>query len=139
MSDYFMVIAALLGVVGLLFLTFYATKWLNKRFHGGGLNGRQNGIKIVECTGIAPDKQLVVVKVGSKSMLLGVTPNSVTKLSDLDERDMIMLEQNNAQSGSSSFLDNLKNAVAGRGGSVGSENGDVKQEEFCGKNENDDF
>ena len=139
MSDIFMVIAALLGVVGLLFLTAYATKWLNKKMRSGGWNGGRNGIKIVECMGIAQDKQLLVVKVGNKSMLLGVTPASVTKLSDLDDGDIALLEQNAAENGSTSFIDNLKCAVAGRNGSAYNENADAKQEEDYGRNENDDF
>ena len=62
MSDILMVICALLGVIGLIFLTYYATKWLNKKFRSTGWNGAQNGIKIIECMGIAQDKQLLVVR-----------------------------------------------------------------------------
>lgn len=140
MSDYLLVICALLGVIGLIFLTYYATKWLNKKFRNVGYNGSHNGIKIVECLGIAQDKQLIAVRVGKKAMLLGVTPSTVTKLSDLDEEDMSILEQPQELSGSS-FMDNLKNAFANKNNSTESTsaNGDYKQEDNYGKNENDDF
>mgnify|MGYP003299335991 CR=1 FL=1 len=131
MSEVFMVIAALLGIIGLLFLTFYLTKWLNKKFRNTGWNGGQNGIKIIECMGIAQDKQLLVVKVGCRSMLLGVTPNSVTKLSDLDENDMALLEENNQNS--SGFADTFKNAFANKFAQGDS----TAQEEDHGRNEND--
>ena len=133
MSEFFMVAAALLGIIGLLFLTFYATKWLNKKFRNTGWNGTQNGIKIVECMGIAQDKQLLVVKVGARSMLLGVTPNSVTKLSDLDENDIALLEANSAEN--TGFADTFKNVFANRNRS------DIiqTQEEDHGKNESDNI
>ena len=133
MSEVFMVIAALLGIVGLLFLTFYATKWFNKKMRNTGWNGAQNGIKIIECMGIAQDKQLLVVKVGSKSMLLGVTPGSVTKLSDLDDDDIAKLEENAAAA--PGFADTLKNAFANKNRQ---EDFQV-QEDFNGKNENDNI
>ena len=133
MSEFFMVAAALLGIIGLLFLTFYATKWLNKKFRNTGWNGAQNGIKIIECMGIAQDKQLLVVKVGSRSMLLGVTPNSVTKLSDLDDDDIAVLEANAAET--PGFADAFKNAFANRNKSEQIQT----QEEDHGKNEIDNF
>lgn len=131
MSDIFMVIAALLGIVGLMFLTFYGTKWLNKKFRNTGWNGAQNGIEIVECMGIAQDKQLLVVKVGSKAMLLGVTPGSVTKLSDLDENDVALLKSRSAEG--ESFADSFKNAFLNRNKSENVQT----QEEDHGRNEND--
>ncbi len=143
MPDFLLVVCSLLGVIGLIFITYYATKWLNKKFQNGGWNGSQNGIKIIECLGIAQDKQLLVIKAGRKSMLIGVTPNSVTKLADLDEFDMAILEKPADAEKSSSFAENLKKAMGSFGkknGSSGSENNaEFKQEDSYGNNDNDDF
>lgn len=110
MSELMLVFCSLLGVIGLIFLTFYATKWLNKKFRAGGIYGSGNGIKIIECIGLAQDKQLVAVKAGKKAMLLGVTAESVTKLSDLDDEDIEMMTSN-TDCGASSFADNLRKAL----------------------------
>ena len=143
MPDFLLVVCSLLGVIGLIFITYYATKWLNKKFQNGGWNGSQNGIKIIECLGIAQDKQLLVIKAGRKSMLIGVTPNSVTKLADLDEFDMAILEKPADAEKGGSFAENLKKAMGSIGkknsSSDSENNAEFKQEDSYGNNDNDDF
>ncbi|MCD7730515.1 MAG: flagellar biosynthetic protein FliO [Oscillospiraceae bacterium] len=136
MSEIFTIICALLGVIGLIFITYYAVRWLNKKFRGAGWNGPQNGIKIVECMGIAQDKQLLVIEVGRKAMLLGVTPNSVTKLSDLDDADLAEIRVC-SQKGGSSFADSFKSIIAG-GKKSGSADGSVREDDYK-VDENNDF
>lgn len=114
MSEVFTVVCALLGVIGLIFLTYYATRWLNKKFRSTGYNGSQNGIKILECMGIAQDKQLLAVKVGRKALLLGVTPNSITALSELDDDDIAEMTAASENGSGGGFTDILKKAVSGR-------------------------
>ena len=129
-SDFFTVICALLGVIGLLFLTYYAVRWLNKRSHGVGFGGGKNKIQIIECLGIAQDKQLLAIKAGKKAMLLGVAPNSVTKLCDLDEDDVAIMEQQDEES-EGGFAESLKKAFSG--------NKSSKQEVSCGQDDKSDI
>ncbi len=136
-SEVFTVICALLGIIGLLFLAFYASRWLNKHFNGGGFGGSRKIIKIIECTGVAPDKQLMIVEVGSKRMLIGITPNSVNKICDLDEDDILLYENSDSDTvpavhAESGFMRNLKKAFAERN----KENIQIKED---GRNEKDDF
>ncbi|MCI5905655.1 MAG: flagellar biosynthetic protein FliO [Oscillospiraceae bacterium] len=139
MSDILMVICALLGVIGLIFLTYYATKWLNKKFRSTGWNGAQNGIKIIECMGIAQDKQLLVVKVGRKTMLLGVTPNSVSRLADLDEDDIAAMTAD-APMGGGSFMESLKSVISGKNNAHSGGEKDVSErEDGYRSDENSDF
>lgn len=112
-GEVFTVICALLGVIGLLFLTFYAYKWLNKHRMSGGFGYNNRSIKVVEYVSIAQDKQLMIVSVGSKKMLLGVTPNAVTKICDLDDEDIVMPEDVSDVE-ESSFMKSLKKAFAER-------------------------
>ncbi len=86
--EIFTVFISLLGVIGLIFLTYYGTRWLRKRFNTGLFGGHQKGVKIIEVAPVAQDKQLIVVTVGKKNLLLGVTPAAVTKICDLDDEDM---------------------------------------------------
>jgi flagellar biosynthetic protein FliO len=114
MGEFFLVLFSLLGVIGLIFLTYYGARWMNRKFNNGQGFNSSKGIKIVECTGISPDKQLIVVTVGKKNMLLGVTPSSVSKICDLDDEDMNVIRDNAAASVESNFLASLKKAVADR-------------------------
>ena len=112
-GEVFTVICALLGIIGLIFLSCFAARWLNNRFHTGMFGSGQRSVKIIECIGIAQDKQLIIVSVGRKLMLLGVTPNSVNKICDLDEEDLASETDAGAQS-DSGFIKSLKKAFAER-------------------------
>ena len=133
-DEVFTVICALLGVIGLLFLTFYAYKWLNKHRMSGGFGYNNRSIKIVEYVSIAQDKQLMIVTVGSKKMLLGVTQNAVTKICDLDDGDIVLPEETpkNEESG---FMKTLKKAFAEKN-KVSAETVENKED---GRNEKNDF
>lgn len=135
-SEVFTVICALLGIVGLLFLSAYAVKWLNKRFgmNGFGFSGRS--IKIRECVGIAQDKQLMIVTVGSKTMLIGVTANAVSKICDLDEEDLAADEA--ADSSENSFMKSFKKAFAERK-RQSAKNEEIPESEKDAGNESNDF
>lgn len=134
-GEVFTVVCALLGILGLMFLAFYASRRLNKYFNGGGFGGSRKMIKIIECTGVAPDKQLMIVEVGDKLMLIGISPNSVNKICDLDREDIELYESGDtvpAVPAESGFMRSLKRAFAER-------SKDNTQNKEDGRNENDDF
>ena len=131
-GEVFTVICALLGIIGLMFLAFYAARWLNKRFNIGGFSASgQKTVRILEYIAIAQDKQLMIVAVGKKIMLLGVTANSVNKICDLDEEDLIPADPNS--SSESGFMQSLKKVFAEKNQDAGN-----KSEEDL-RNEKDDF
>ncbi|MGN1304452.1 MAG: FliO/MopB family protein [Oscillospiraceae bacterium] len=135
MPELLMVICSLLGVIGLIFLVYYGTRWLNKKFRSTGWNGLERGIKIIDCIGIAQDKQLMVVKVGKKGMLLGVAPNSISKLCDIDDDDISDMQRETEEKSSVSFSESLKNAFFKNNNA---ENGSV-QEDGKENNEKNDL
>lgn len=109
MKEILTFIVSFLGVIGLIFLTYYASRWLNKRF---SFSSSSKKIRVVERAALAQDKSLVIVKVGTKSLLLGVTPQHIENICELDSEDMkLILSDDAAQNGTPSFLDNLKKAT----------------------------
>lgn len=80
-----------LGVLGLIFFLFYALKKLNK-----GITVKSgNRLKVLDRVNIGRDSMLLIVSVCGKVMLLGVTPQRVDKLQDLDisEDEYMSMEQ----------------------------------------------
>ncbi len=136
-GEVFTVICALLGIVGLIFLAFWAAAWLRKHM-GAGTFGQSRAIRIRECAGIAQDKQLLIVTVGSKTMLLGVTAGSVTKLCDLDEEDIAVLDAPEASAGSG-FAQSLKKAFAERMGAKDASSDEDTESKKDGRNEENKF
>lgn len=131
-GEVFTVICALLGIIGLMFLAFYAARWLNKRFNIGGFSASgQKTVRILEYIAIAQDKQLMIVAIGKKIMLLGVTANSVNKICDLDEDDLIPADPDS--SSESGFMQSLKKVFAEKNQDAGN-----KSEEDL-RNEKEDF
>ena len=131
-GEVFTVICALLGIILLIFLAFYAAGWLRKRFNIGGFTASgQRTVRIIEYTGIAQDKQLMVVSVGKKLMLLGVTPGAISKICDLDEEDLAVGDE--GATAGSGFMENLKKVFAEKNQDTGN-----KSEEDL-RNEKDEF
>ncbi len=105
--EFLTVVLSLLGIIGLIFLTYFASRWLSKKF---SITGARS-IKVLERVNFAQDKSIVMVKVGEKLMLLGVTPQHIEKISDLDQTDITEYLADNTAVQSGAFLENLKKAA----------------------------
>ena len=76
----------LLGTIGILvlvmFLAYRFTKIMKKRSSGESMHGGY--IEIVERVMIGPERSIIIVRLKDKLLLLGVTPNHIEKLDELD-------------------------------------------------------
>lgn len=84
MKEILTVIMSLVGVVFLIFLTYYWANWLNKRVR---LNPNSS-VKVVERVSLGQDRAIMIVSIGEKYMMLGVTGQHIDKIADLDKADM---------------------------------------------------
>lgn len=64
-----------------LFMAWYCTKWIGKRY---GVSGAGSRIKILERTPLGPDRCLMVVRLDNRVWLLGVTAQHIDKIDELD-------------------------------------------------------
>lgn len=87
--EYFQMIMALLGVLALVFLLFWAMKKLNRRVT---LSDSKN-MKILERINLGPDKMLLLVSVCGKCMVLGVTNGRVEKVHELEETEEELMKK----------------------------------------------
>ena len=71
----------LLGLIGILAIIFLLAGLL-KKFTSFNLSSSQ--IKVLECQRIGAKEKLIVVNVQNKHLLLGVTPQNISHLCDLD-------------------------------------------------------
>ena len=78
----------------------------------------------------------MIITVGSKTMLIGVTVNSVSRICDLDESDIAAYEAADGSS-ESGFFQSLKKAFAERN-TAGAE-AENPESEKDGRNEKNDF
>lgn len=91
--DWIVWIFSLLGVLGLIFLLFYALKKLNKSVS----IGTGSKLRVLDRVNLGRDGMLLVVSVDGKLMLIGVTPQRVEKLCDLESTEEEYLKGSEAQ------------------------------------------
>ncbi len=102
--EYFQMIMALLGVLALVFLLFWAMKKLNKRVT---LSDSRN-MKILERINLGTDKMLLLVSICGKCMVLGVTNGRVEKVHELEETEEQLLTMNDKKGGNPTFKESFK-------------------------------
>lgn len=81
--DWFSWLLSFIGVIGLIFLLFYALKKLNKKVSISS----GSKLRVLDRVSLGRDGMLLVISVTGKLMLIGVTPQRVEKLCDLEQTE----------------------------------------------------
>ena len=79
-------------VVLILFLAYYATKWIGTYSTRAtsprpGAGGGDGGFRVLAQLSVGRNERLLLVRLGDKCCLLGVTANSITLLKDMEETE----------------------------------------------------
>lgn len=89
-SVVFSLIGGLFLFVIILFLAWFCAKWLGTHY---GVPAKGSKIKILERCAIGTDRSLMIVRVGEKVWLLGVTAHNVSMITELNAEDFAQEEQ----------------------------------------------
>ena len=94
MFEFLWMIVSLLGVLGLMFLTFFGLRMFNRRISTSG--GR---LRVIDKATLGRDSMLLVVSVCGKLMLVGVCSQKIEKMADLEltEEEYVEAAFSNAQ------------------------------------------
>lgn len=81
-------VLSLLGILlifaGVLVLTYWATKYMSRRFAAGGGTGSRY-IQVIDRMPLGQNQQLLLVRVAGKTMLIGAAGQGFSKLCDIEE------------------------------------------------------
>lgn len=106
-------ILQLLGVIIVFVLVlaaaYYVTKWIAK---SGAVQPYTKNIKVIETFKIAPNKYVQIIQLGNKYYSIGVTKETITFLSELDEEQLDLQEPDASLQGPS-FRDVMNRMVSG--------------------------
>lgn len=91
--DWVVWLFSFLGVLGLIFLLFYALKKLNKSVNISS----GSKLRVIDRVNLGKDGMLLVVSVDKKLMLIGATTQRVEKLCDLETTEEEYLSGNSGQ------------------------------------------
>ena len=96
------VVVFLLLIIGIILLL----AWLVNKTQGQRLIGNNGKLKMVAVLPLGMKEKIAVIQVGSKQLLVGITPQQITTLAELDE-PLPFAESGNTVS----FQDLLKKAI----------------------------
>ena len=108
---------ALAVTVLMLALAYWFTRYVVGRLAGGRLLPRQSRMTVLEQLSVGRDQRLLLVKVGDKVYLLGVTSGGITRLETLTaEEAASWMAEEKASGGppSMSFREALRNVIKPR-------------------------
>lgn len=80
---------SVLGIIFVLFLTYYGTKWLSVKTTSISKSKYMN---VVDKIVLGQNKYLAIIEISNKYYLLSITDNSINIIKDLDELDLKTIE-----------------------------------------------
>ena len=99
-------VVVLIVFVLVLFAAFYSTKWIAKN---GGIQSRVRNITVIQTYKIAPTKYSQIIQMGDKYYSIGVTKDSITFLTPLEEEQLDLKNESASGAAEIKFSDVFKN------------------------------
>ena len=87
----FTVLFTIVLFAGILYLAYLTTKYIGKKYSiSSGMSGKN--LKIIDSLSLAPDKVLMIVKAGGKTVLVGLSREHMEYICDVDESELTLPE-----------------------------------------------
>lgn len=87
-------IGTLIIVVLILYLAYVATKYIGR---GVGMKTRSGCMRIRDQIAMGRDRSAVIVQIGTRFFLVGITASQVSLLSELEEEDLIPFQDSETE------------------------------------------
>lgn len=79
------IFATILGIVVILYLAYISTKLIGKRYSLRSGGGKK--LKIIDSVSVGKGENIIIVKAGKKTFLVGISSANVSLLGELDSED----------------------------------------------------
>ena len=101
----------------ILYLAYLTTKFIGKKYSiSSGMSGKN--LKIIDSLSLAPDKVLMIVKAGGKTVLVGLSRDHMEYICDVDENELTIPEESAAAPFSSDLIGAFKNVLSEKMGNL---------------------
>ncbi len=95
----------------ILYLAYLTTKHIGKKYSiSSGMSGKN--LKIIDSLSLAPDKVLMIVKAGGKTVLVGLSREHMEYICDVDENELTVPEEGAAVPFSTDLIGAFKNVLS---------------------------
>ncbi len=95
-------IGTLLLIVAIFVGAYFASKAMGKRYQSFDASKTDN-MEIIEKKHFGKDQSLIIVRIGSRYFVLGVTPQNIQKLDEIDAEEL-SFQKNRQEAQASPFL-----------------------------------
>lgn len=79
----------LLVLIVILYLTYICTRYVGRRAGGIGSGGTSQNMRILEQRMLGRDSSIAMVQVGERVLLVGISPQSITLLTEIDDESIL--------------------------------------------------
>ena len=116
MSNFWSLLGVLAVIVLILYFAYFATRWIGMRSVPGGAGTLRapgaGDLRILGQLGVGRNERLVLVRLGERCYLLGVTEHQITLLRELDgEEAAPWLAQNDGTGAAPGFMEVLSETL----------------------------
>ena len=95
----------------ILYLAYLTTKFIGKKYSiSSGMSGKN--LKIIDSLSLAPDKVLMIVKAGGKTVLVGLSRDHMEYICDVDENELTIPEEGASAPFSQDLIGAFKNVLS---------------------------
>lgn len=111
-NDAWSLLGMLAAVLAILALAYFVTRWIAG--YGGPAVGRAAGardLSILSRLAVGKNEQLLLVRLHSRCLLLGVTAGGITVLTELTEEECAQWTKEQGDAVPASFAQALKNSL----------------------------
>lgn len=77
------------AVLLIVWLGVLAMRWYMRRMNSGGGGGAGRQLQVLETRALAPNRSLHLVRLGERAILLGATPERITRLLEIDDAEEV--------------------------------------------------
>lgn len=85
--DWLNLVLRLGAVIAIIWAAFWAMRWYNRRIQTG--YGASRALQVLETRALGPNRSLQLVRVGHRAVLVGVTPDRINQLLEIDDPDEV--------------------------------------------------
>ena len=101
----------------ILYLAYLTTKYIGKKYSiSSGMSGKN--LKIIDSLSLAPDKVLMIVKAGGKTVLVGLSREHMEYICDVDENELTLPEEGAGTPFSQDLIGAFKNVLSEKMGNL---------------------
>ena len=90
------IIVTFIAVVLIIYLSYLVSKYVGK---GMAKGGSSRYMRLLDQIALGPDRQIAVVQIGDRYLLVGITSGQINVLAEIEDEDLLPLSPDDGETG----------------------------------------